>query len=97
MWPNPQSPADLVTFTEEILNGKFHFLCSDRYLVIIIIIGRSSIVKHDHDYAISRPFITVTHMLVIILKRGSDVWMINVQPALKKPQTIKSINHTSTY
>ena len=29
MWPNPQFPADLVTFTEEILNGKFHFLCGE--------------------------------------------------------------------
>ena len=28
MWPNPQETADLVTFTEEILNGKLHFLCS---------------------------------------------------------------------
>ena len=28
MLPNPQFPADLVTFTEEILNGKLHFLCS---------------------------------------------------------------------
>ena len=28
MWPNPQFPADLVTFTEEILNGKLHFLRS---------------------------------------------------------------------
>ena len=28
MWPNPQFPADLVTFTEEILNGKLHFLYS---------------------------------------------------------------------
>ena len=28
MWPNPQETADLVTFTEEILNGKIHFLCS---------------------------------------------------------------------
>ena len=31
MGPNPQFPADLVTFTEdteEILNGKLHFLCS---------------------------------------------------------------------
>ena len=28
MWPNPQETADLVTFTEEILNEKFHFLCS---------------------------------------------------------------------
>ena len=30
MWPNPQFPADLVTFTEEILNGKLHFLLSGR-------------------------------------------------------------------
>ena len=26
---NPQFPADFVTFTEEILNGKLHFLCCD--------------------------------------------------------------------
>ena len=25
MWPNPQFSADLVTFTEEIINGKPHF------------------------------------------------------------------------
>ena len=28
MWPNPQFPAGSVTLIEEILNGKFHFLCS---------------------------------------------------------------------
>ena len=28
MWPNPQETAALVPFTEEILNGKFHFLSS---------------------------------------------------------------------
>ena len=28
MWPNPQFPAYLVTFTEEILNRKLYFLCS---------------------------------------------------------------------
>ena len=27
--PNPQETADLVTFTEEILNGKIHFLGGD--------------------------------------------------------------------
>ena len=27
--PNLQCPADLVAFTEESLNGKPHFLCSD--------------------------------------------------------------------
>ena len=31
MWPNPQFPADLVTFTEKILNGKLHFLCSEMH------------------------------------------------------------------
>ena len=25
MWPNPQETADLVKFTEEIFNMKFHF------------------------------------------------------------------------
>ena len=25
MWPNPKGTADLVTFTEEILNGKTSF------------------------------------------------------------------------
>ena len=29
MWLNPQFPIDLATFTEEIFNGKLHFLCSD--------------------------------------------------------------------
>ena len=28
MWPNLQETADLVTFIEEIFNGKFYFLCS---------------------------------------------------------------------
>ena len=28
MWPNPQETPDLVTFNEEILNRKLHFLCS---------------------------------------------------------------------
>ena len=30
MLPNPQFPTDLVTFPEEILNGKLHFLCTVR-------------------------------------------------------------------
>ena len=29
MRPNPQQIADLVTFIEEILNGKLYFLCSE--------------------------------------------------------------------
>ena len=32
MWLNPQFSADLVAFTEEILDGKLYFLCSERWL-----------------------------------------------------------------
>ena len=28
MWPNPQETGGLVTITEEILNGKLHFVWS---------------------------------------------------------------------
>ena len=35
MWPNLQFPVDLVTFTEEILNGKLHFLCSFNQVIIV--------------------------------------------------------------
>ena len=28
MWSIPQLPVDLVTFTEEIPNGKIYFFCS---------------------------------------------------------------------
>ena len=31
MWPPPQETADLVTFTEETLNGKLHSLCNEKY------------------------------------------------------------------
>ena len=34
MRPNPQFPADLVIFTEDILNGKLHFLWSETRPVI---------------------------------------------------------------
>ena len=30
MWQNSQETTDLVTFTGEILNGKIHFLWSDK-------------------------------------------------------------------
>ena len=34
---DPQFPADLVTFTEEILNEKLHFLCSGHFYFPLII------------------------------------------------------------
>ena len=40
MWPNPEFPADLLTFTEESQNGKLHFFpgkgkeCRDESFII---------------------------------------------------------------
>ena len=36
LYPNPQFPADLVMFIEEILNGKLHFSCSVSQLIASI-------------------------------------------------------------
>ena len=36
MWPNPQFPPHLVTFTAEILNGKIHLLCCDGCIILFI-------------------------------------------------------------
>ena len=38
MRPNPQEIADLVIFTEEILNGKLHFLWSTSSKFILLIL-----------------------------------------------------------
>ena len=42
MWPIPQETADWVTFTEEILNGKLHFLCSDCPEIVVSVFAKCS-------------------------------------------------------
>ena len=36
MWTKLQFPADLVTFTEKVLNQKLNFLCSVYFTLILI-------------------------------------------------------------
>ena len=36
MRPNPQEAANLITVTDEVLNGKLHFLCSDTQFLLEI-------------------------------------------------------------
>ena len=45
MWPNPQEIADVVTFTEEILNAKLHFLCSTPFVIITFSHAKIGILK----------------------------------------------------
>ena len=43
--------ADLVTFTEEILNGKLHFLCSDGYGAGVFKLTNKAKVKANTKYS----------------------------------------------
>ena len=52
MWPNQQETADLVTFAEEILNWKLHFLCS-------VIVDKSSLeLEGCVSYTIRQTFLS---------------------------------------
>ena len=49
MWPNQQETADLVKFTEEILNGKLHFLCCV-FTVILIEVNVTRSLGEEYIY-----------------------------------------------
>ena len=49
MWPNLQFLADLVTFTEEILNGKLHFLCSGQSISLTKYAARLATCLQEHS------------------------------------------------
>ena len=43
MWPHPQFHANLVKFTEEILNGKLHFLCNGVSSTFVLVLNKPSL------------------------------------------------------
>ena len=49
MWPNSQETADLVTFIEEILNEKLHFMCNDILAgdLAYVVVGRMIFSCHN--------------------------------------------------
>ena len=69
MWPNPQFPADFVTFTEETLNGKLHFLCIEWIIKIIYEVLNSrltSVVEWEH---VSQTAFTCSKLTIDILEQ----------------------------
>ena len=66
MWPNPQETADLVTFTEEILNRKLHFLCSSSYLLLSITVCNFQSIKSPMElYSfLSKLFCYITWLVI---------------------------------
>ena len=69
MWPNPQFPAELVTFTEEIVNGKLHF-CEVLWTQINI--------PQHHSVIISQMMrISCLKKDTLLTKKTLDEWIVD--------------------
>ena len=83
MWPNQQFLADLVSFTEEILNGKLHFLCSVIPLKVEIltwnVLSKLSIHSDYKKYQFIRcKRKTFRCLSYLIFQNFSDVFKTNI-------------------
>ena len=88
MWPNPQEIANLVTFSEEILNGKLHFLCSVicMYVFISVYMGHMEIWASGIGIGIQIQRLSVTQLkLPCELKVSSIYWYADSSPAGQFP------------
>ena len=79
LWPNSQETADLVTFTEEIRNGKLRFLSSESktvmakcvsvsYLIIFFYVSEFQDVLRKVLEVLRKPFIKIIDVLLLIVK-----------------------------
>ena len=89
MWPNPQIPADLVTFTEEILNGKLHFLCSVMWTKLalkplICRFGASKLIECKINYPLSEPYLELSQISTMELFRKNSLRLLVVNYFRKK-------------
>ena len=81
MWSNPQEISDLVTFTEGILDGKLHYLCSICrkkhkpkilvYLVEIFCLTRQELGRSHMCWTISGSVPNVASMAMF--KKGDEL------------------------
>ena len=60
MWPNPQFPADLVTFTVEILNWNLHFLYSESCRLSRFSVPKCIMRKGDQTEIFTADLVTFT-------------------------------------
>ena len=93
--------ADLVTFTEEILNGKLHFLCSVRNLSNIY--GKAFLAKyllgffvdvcHVRKYTSTRWSVKYIQPLTIITKRSNLDVAATLEPPLNTTKSKKALRY----
>ena len=63
MWPNPRETANLVTFTEEILNGKLHFLWSEKIIILNFLFRPISLFPSNFEVRIRGSYCIRSNML----------------------------------
>ena len=98
MWPNPQFLADLVTFTEEIFNGKPHFLCSEMISTAKLPILKNSMVTKGLALLLSQNIKPFTNFFGNQAFLGINLWMckiINVRRCSKKVAILEK--HKDTF
>ena len=69
-WLNPQFPVDLITFTDKILNRKFHFLCNDFFRnckIIWKILSASFLIILNGHHELNRETYKTEQSLLLIL------------------------------
>ena len=68
MWANLPFAADLVTFTEEILNGKLHVLCSaiDKWSSGKVKLSLTSCLSLDGNFQLKVSLIRKTDISILV-------------------------------
>ena len=98
MWPNPQETADLVTFTEKILNGKLHFLRSDSTWLPQTYgkhISDKQIINIDEDFR--RNGCTITDTFTIFFNFNKSFLQITISFAFANSQIAHSMSSIGTF
>ena len=76
MWPKPQETADLVTFTEEIHNRKFNFLCS-------------ALTCHSLRYCFKWQISFLFYHMQMLRRQEFSVWWGKTKPHLEPVRVVR--------
>ena len=82
MLQNPLDTADLVTFTEEIVNGKLHFLCSDCFWLWFKNISQERWVCNKSMKGAEANALNVSHLNVV-----NTTWGVYTMESFRKKET----------
>ena len=81
MWPNPQFSADLVIFTEEILNAKLNFLCSDMSSGKLIFDYFYWVCLHKESRFKKSVWVTISCLIIIAWKVSNrEFFLVRIFP-----------------